>query len=85
MNKCSKYHKSGINQLQFPNCPLIYTGQTRRHFQIRYKEHTAVYKNNHNSSAYAQHLINKAQSICCLEDIMDMIFTTHKGRHLDTV
>jgi hypothetical protein len=36
-------------------------------------------------SAYAQHLINHGYSVGHMEYFMDVIFTTHKGRHLDIV
>jgi hypothetical protein len=65
-------------------CPLIYTGQSRRNFQIKYNKHTAAHKNNPKSSTYAQHLINKEHSVGFIKDIMDIIFTTHLGTHPDT-
>jgi hypothetical protein len=34
---------------------------------------------------YAQHLINHGHSLVNMEDVMDVIFTTHKEKHLDTV
>jgi len=41
------------------------------------------YKNNYSSSSYAQHLISHGHYLGHMEDIMGIIFTTHKGRHLD--
>jgi len=43
-----------------------------------------AYKNNYSNSAYAQHLINYEYSLGHTEYTMEVIFTTHKGRHLDT-
>lgn len=78
------YYKEQINiQQNFYNIN-VYTGQTERQFQVRYTEHVLVYKNNYSNSAYAQHLINYEYSLGHMEDITDVIFATHKGRHLDT-
>lgn len=41
-------------------------------------------KNNYSNSVYAQHLINHGHSLGQIEDIMDIIFTTHRGKQLDT-
>jgi hypothetical protein len=58
---------------------------TGGHYQLRFKEHALAYKNNYSNSAYAQHLINHGNSVGQMEDIMGIIFTTYKGKHLDTV
>ena len=44
-----------------------------------------AYKNNYSNSTYAQHLINSGRSLGHMEDIMDIIFTAHKRKHLDAV
>jgi hypothetical protein len=62
----------------------MYTGQTGRQFKTRFKEHALPYKNNYSNALYAQHLINHGHSLDKVEDIMDVIFTTHKENHLDT-
>ena len=49
------------------------------------EEYALAYKNNYSSSSYAQHLINHSHSLANMEDVMGVIFTTHKGRHLDMV
>jgi hypothetical protein len=54
-----------------------------RQFQTRFKEHALAYKNNYSNSAYTQHLINNGQSLGHMEDVMDIIFSAHKGKHLD--
>ena len=61
------------------------TGETSRQFQMRFKEYVLAYKYNYSNWAYIQHLINHGDSLCHMEDIMDVIFTTHKGQYLDTV
>ena len=60
---------------------FFYSGQTGSQFQVRYKEHALAYKNNYNS-AYAKHLISYGNSLVHMEDIMDIIFTKHKGNTL---
>ena len=36
------------------------------------------------NATYPQHLINHGHSVGHMEDIRDVIFTAHKGKHLDT-
>ena len=75
--KCQKHQSGGIYQLQCQDYPLVYTG--------RFKEHALAYKINYSNSPYAQHLINQCHSLDQMEDIMEVILTTHKGKYLDTV
>lgn len=72
-------------QIQCQDCLLVYTRQTDRQFQTRFKEHALAYENNYSNLAYAQHLINSGHSLGHTEDIMVIIFTAHKGKCLDTV
>lgn len=83
--KCPKYLNSGVYQLHCQDFPLVYTGQTGRKFQVMVEEYALAYKNNYSSLFYAQHLINHRHSLGHMEDVMAVIFTTHKERHLDTV
>jgi hypothetical protein len=83
--KFQKYQSSGAYQLWCQDCLLVYTGQKGEQFQIRFNEHALAYKNNLSNSAYAQRLIYCGHSLGHTEDIMDVIFTTHKEKHLDTV
>jgi hypothetical protein len=64
-----------------PGLPSCLQWTDRRQFQVRYKEHALAYKNNY-SSAYAKYLINYGNSLGHMEDIMDIIFTKHKGNTL---
>ena len=86
INKRPKYEylNSGVYQLWCQDCSLVYTGETGRQFHVRYKEYALAYKKKI-ISAYAQHLINHGHSVGHMEDGMDVIFTIHKVRHLDTV
>jgi hypothetical protein len=83
--KFQKHQSSGVCQLWCQDCLPVYTGQTGGQFQIRFKENALAYKNNSSNSAYAQHLIYHGHSLGHMEDIMDIIFTTHKGKHLVTI
>lgn len=78
---CINSNTHGTYQHRCQGCPLVYTGQTGRKFQVRYIEHALAYKNNYNS-AYAKHLINYGNSLVHMEDITDIIFTKHKGNTL---
>ena len=52
--------------------------------QVSFKEHVPAYTNNYSISAYAHHLIKHGHSLGHTQDVMDIIFTTHIGRHIDT-
>jgi hypothetical protein len=54
-------------------------------FKIRYKEHLLVLKNNNNTSAFAEHLTDNGYTIRPMGDIRDILYTTQKGRHLDSL
>ena len=49
------------------------------------EEYALTYKNNYSGSSYAQRLLSHGHFLGHMEDVMGKIFTTHKGRHLDTV
>ena len=85
INKSPKYLNSGVYQLHCQDFPLVYNGQTGRKFQVMVEEYALAYKNNYSSLSYAQHVINHSQSLGHMEDVTGVIFTTLKGRHLDTV
>jgi len=85
VNKSPKYLNSGVYQLHCQDSLIVYTGQTGRKFQVMVEEYAQAYRNNYSSSSYVQHLINHGHFLAHMEDVMGVIFTTHKGRHLDTV
>ena len=66
---------------------LLYTGQTDRQFKTKFKEHALAYKKKKSNPAYAKLWINHGHSLDHMEGIMSVIrvFTTNKGKHLDTV
>jgi hypothetical protein len=64
---------------------MKYIGQTGRYFKTPFSEHFRNYKHNIQISKFAQHLLNSGHSIGPLEDIMGIIYTTNKGRLMDTI
>lgn len=61
--KKNKFSQSGIYQLDCTNCNKKYIGQTKRNFQIRFKEHKSDFFNNRNKSKFATHLIDSGHEI----------------------
>jgi hypothetical protein len=80
-----KYEKSGIYQLTCPDCHKRYMGHTDRTFQKRYQEHFHDYKFNKCKSKYATHLLENHHSIGPIQDTMQILYTTSKGRLMDTI
>jgi hypothetical protein len=81
----NKYDKCGIYQLNCPSCSRKYMGQTRRLFRIRFQEHFRDYKYMNNKSKFSQHLLDNEHSIGHMENKMDILHITNKGRMLDTL
>jgi ferritin-like metal-binding protein YciE len=52
---------------------------------MRIQEHFRDYKYGNNKSKFAQHLLGNKHSIGPMENIMDIIHTTNKGKTLDTM
>jgi hypothetical protein len=81
----SKYDKSGIHQLKCPTCNMKYIGQTGRSFKTRFQEHLRDFKYNNQKSKFAQHLLDKEHSMDKMENSMDIIHITSKGKMMDTI
>jgi len=64
---------------------MKYIGQTERSFQKRFKEHFHDFKYNIRKSNFATHLLDNNHSIGPINDIMQILFTTSKGRFMDTI
>jgi len=79
----NKYDKSGIYQLTCPDCKLYYTGQTGWKFRVRFQEHLRDFKNK-NKSKFAQQLVDNKHPIGPMEDIMEVVHVTNKGKLMDT-
>jgi hypothetical protein len=67
------------------DCPQYYIGQTGRTFNIRYKEHIRDIRNNNNNTGYAQHILNNKHEYGNIQDAMDILQITQKGRLMDTI
>jgi hypothetical protein len=81
----NKYNKSGIYQLTCPDCKMRYTGRTGRpFFKTRFQEHLRDFKYGNNRSKFAQYLLENKHAIGPMEDIMDIIPVTNKGKMMDT-
>ena len=64
---------------------MKYTGQTGRPFKVRFQDHLRDLKYNNNRSKFAQHLIDNKHAIEKMEDIMEVVHVTKKGKMMDTL
>jgi len=80
-----KYNKSGVYQLAFPDYKMKYTGQTGRPFRVTFQEHIRDFKYNNSISKIVQHLIDNKHAIGNMEDIMQIVHITGKGKKLDAL
>jgi hypothetical protein len=51
----------------------------------RYKEHLHDFKYNIKKSSFATHLLDNNHSMGHIYDVMDILYTTGKGKFMDTV
>jgi hypothetical protein len=80
-----KFNNSGVYQLTCPDCHMKYIGQTDRSFRTRFSEHFRDYKYNNYKSKFAQHLLDSGHTIGPIDSIMDVLYTTNKGKLMDTI
>jgi len=64
---------------------MKYIGQTGRPFKTRFQEHLRDFKYNNRKSKFAQHLLDTQHSMDEMENIMDVIHITNKGRMMNTI
>jgi hypothetical protein len=64
---------------------MKYIGQTGRTFHIRYKGHIIDYKQGNMKSYFAKHIIEQRHTTGTIEDTMDVVHTTSKGRLLHII
>jgi len=69
----SRFEKSGVYQLTWPDCDLRYVGQTGRSFRVRFQENFQEFKYNNNKSKFAMHLLKNKHSIGHIDNIMEGI------------
>jgi hypothetical protein len=79
------YEKSGVYQLICPECKKRYIGQTGKPFHVRYKEHVQDFRQNNKNPCFAKHLWENNHSLDPIEEIIDILHTTYKGRMLNVV
>jgi hypothetical protein len=79
------YEKSGVCGLTCQACKRRYVGQTGRPFHVRFKEHAQDYKPRTKKSYFAKHLLECDHPFHPIEETMDIIHTTEKGRMLNVI
>jgi len=80
-----QYQQSGIYCLTCPDCHTKYIGQTERPFHKRFQEHFHDFKHNIRKSNFATHLLDHNHSIGPINEVMNILHTSNKGRSLDTI
>jgi hypothetical protein len=64
---------------------MKYVGQTGRPFKVRFREHLHDFKYGNKKSKFATHLLDNGHSIGPINNVMEMLHTTDKGRMMDTL
>jgi len=64
---------------------MKYIGQADRSFRTRFQEHYRDFKHNNAKSKFATHLLENQHSIGKINDIMEILHITKKGRAMDTI
>jgi len=73
------------SRLHNPLQAAVSTGQTGRPFKARFQEHLRDFKYKNSKSIFAQHLIANKHVIGPMDDIMEVVHVTKKGKLLDTL
>ena len=79
----SKQHaisSSGIYKLTCNTCQSVYTDQTGRSMEARYKERIRYIRTNNPQSAYALHILDNRHEYGAQEHIMELVKTCRKGK-----
>ena len=64
---------------------MRYTGQTGRPFRVPFQEHFRDFKYGNVKSRFAAHHLENKHSIGPMDNIMETLHTTGKGRMMDTL
>jgi hypothetical protein len=64
---------------------MKHIGQTDWSFKTRFQEHLRDFKYNNRKSKFAQHLLDKQHSMDRMENTIDIIRITSKGKIMDTI
>ena len=62
---------------------MKYTGQTGRPFKVRFQEHLSDFKYGNGKSSFAQHLLENGHAIGPMEETMEAVHFSNKGRLMD--
>ena len=81
----NKFDCSGVGQLTCPDCKMKYVGQTGRSFPQGFLNTFTDFKYATQKSRCAQHLLEKGHSIGPIDNIMEILHPTNKGRQTDTI
>jgi hypothetical protein len=84
IHKREKYIARGVYQLTCPDCNKKYVGQSGRNFGQIFKEHLSHFKNNSNSSKFAQQLLEYGNTFGKMDDLLILYFK-RKGHYMDTI
>ena len=60
-------------------------GQTGESFRIRFREHLRDFKYGNRKSKFATHLLDNRHAIDQVENIMETMYVTNKGKLIDTL
>ena len=64
---------------------MKYVGQAGRSFRTRFQEHYRDFKHNNAKSKFATHLLENEHLKGKVNDIMEILHITKKGRTMDTI
>jgi hypothetical protein len=81
----NKYAKCGVYQLTCPICKKKYVGQTGRPFKVRFREPLHDFKYGNKKSKFATRLLDNGHSIGLINNVMETLHITDKGRMMDTL
>lgn len=84
-NTQNKFQKSGVYQLICKDCNKKYTGETGRSFHMRFKEHFRNYSYKNDKSNFGKHLIATTHTFGPVDEVMDILYMTKKGKLMDTL
>jgi hypothetical protein len=66
-------------------CPLMYMGQTRRSFEVRYKEHLQAIRNNKGNRMSPQHISDTTHTYSTLEHTLDISHIVKEEQYMYTL
>ena len=81
----SALDNSGIYRLTWPDCQMKYVGQTRRSFRTKFQEYYRNFRHNNAKSNFATHFLENQHSLGIINDIMNILHITKRGRAMDTI